>query len=264
MNTFRYNIGVVKIGTEVVTNRDTGNIERNVIEHLVDQIADIRSEVNHVIVVTSGAVALGRADMRGAKDFSIPDEAAMSPEDLLDLKRLYASVGQPILHRTYADALRIHGLRAPQVLLKKPDELRNIFGGALNLRSLVPIINENDAIASDQFFSDNDDLAQHVAEIVRADFVCFLTSVNGLRRDMHDPNSIIHAVAPDDEMWRTFVEETTSKNGKGGMPSKCERAQSLARQGIWAHIADGRQEDVLQRILGGEAIGTRFLAAEKS
>lgn len=260
MEHFRYNTGVIKLGTEVVTDlMETGKFD-----HIIDQIVAIRRQVEHVIVVSSGAVALGRDEMRGAEGFVAPDETQLENGDLLELKRMYAAVGQPKLHDMYASGFRRHNLRAPQILLRSPEELRSVVPSALHRRSLIPVVNENDAIASAQFFSDNDDLAQRVAEITHADFVCFLTQTNGVMRDVTDESSNIRQVALGDETWRQFVKEGTSNKGKGGMMSKCEKAQALAEQGIWAHIASGRSERVLERILNDEQIGTRFLAPVKS
>lgn len=265
MNTFRYNTGVIKVGTEVIVDGKTDLLKQEVIAGIVDGIAAIRDQVRNIIVVTSGAVAVGRTEMRGAEDFVPPDESKLENGELIQLKRLYASVGQPHLHDAYAEELRRHGLRAPQVLLTHPDEIRNLFSDAFKVRSLVPVVNENDTIAGIQFFSDNDDLAQHVAENVRADFTVFLTSVDGVMRVKDDPSTVIDVVEPGSEDWKNYVkQDDKSKKGKGGMYSKCERAQTLARQGIWAHIANGREKDIVQKVLGDQRIGTRFLASAKS
>lgn len=257
MDNFRYNRAVIKVGTETIT--DNGVLRRDIIANIVDGIAAIRERVNNVIVVTSGAVAVGRADMRGAEDFAMPDESSLAEAELLELKRMYASVGQPLLHSMYAEEFRRHGLRAPQVLLRRPDELGSVVESALRTRSLVPVINENDAIASTQFFSDNDDLAQHVAEISRADLVVFLTKADGVLRDVHDDSTRISQIAADSEEWKQWVKRgEKSVNGKGDMYSKCERAQALARQGIATYVAHGRKRDVLQNLLIAGSEGTYF------
>lgn len=254
MENYLFNIGIVKIGTDVITDRETGTLRHDVICSIAKQIATMRKFVRHIILVTSGAVAAGRKEMEGIQIPASHDQDA--------LLQLEAAMGQPLLHGAYETAFHDNNMRAIQVLLTKADFTRKDFQGlfhlALQIPEVVPIVNENDAVCTDEIsgkFTDNDQLACHLAEMVRPDFVAFLTSTDGVLADIHDSESTISLLRADDEIPAS-VTDNSNGNGRGGMRRKIQNLQSLARKGILGFILEGGDSDVLPKALRGEPVGT--------
>ena len=176
---------VVKVGTSSVTN-DSGAIRQDAIAGLCAQVADLRTSGHEVIVVTSGAIAVGVAELG----------MAQRPTDMLTLQAL-AAVGQGHLMRAYNEHLRTHNLNGAQVLLVPNDFIdrtqylhaRDTMVRLVEL-GCIPVINENDAIANDEIrFGDNDRIAALVAHSVAADVLVLLTDIAGLDRKSTRLNS---------------------------------------------------------------------------
>lgn len=249
---------VVKVGTSSITDK-TGNPDISRIGALVEQVARLRQENRQVILVTSGAVGTGMNVLNQS-----------SPPASLYLKQALAAVGQGRLIRIYEKLFSRAGLHVAQFLLT-PDTLedparhQNAFLALHTLLGLgvVPVINENDAVACEGFqFGDNDSLSAVIARIVGADLLVILSDIDGLYEE--DPR-----LSPGAALLRT-VEEITSRMeensrtrgsgiSSGGMFTKLQAAKFSMDSGILMVIANGGEEDVLLKVVGGEDLGTLFV-----
>jgi glutamate 5-kinase len=250
---------VVKIGTSSVTD-EHGSIKNEAIRALCEQVARVRSEGNEVIVVTSGAIA-GGVGALGLKQ---------RPTDTQTLQAL-AAVGQSQLMNKYNEHLASHGLVGAQVLLVPNDFIdrtqylhaRQTLVRLLEL-GCVPIINENDAIASDEIrFGDNDRIAALVAHSVSADVLVLLTDIAGLFTA--DPSidasaTFIEQVAADDPLLSVRASASSTARGSGGMSSKLSAARIASWSGVRTVIADATKTDVVVHALAQTpGAGTQFL-----
>ncbi len=256
---------VVKIGTEVITAGD-GHLETLIIASLAQQIAAIKERIQKLVIVTSGAVAAGR----GAYD--LPQRS----DESIDEKRFLASVGQPLLLQEYIRHLTPLGVVVGQGLLEwshfdsrlRRRRILSVLEQSFSAsKPTVPILNENDVTADEEFsrFTDNDHLAYEVARMIRAQRVVFLTSVNGIQRDLNDPETAIPVIPFGSREHRKYIRRGPSKNGRGGMHRKDIYCTHLARHGATASIAYGcePQSHVLTDIiLEGKYCGTTYLPRE--
>ncbi len=236
---------VVKIGSKsLVSAADR-------FDRLAKQVADLRAERRSVVIVSSGAIALGRQRLALAKR---PTEMAML--------QACASVGQSALMRAWEEAFASHAAPVAQILLTHADladrerylNARNAIDALLELGA-VPIINENDSVSVDEIkFGDNDQLAAMVATLTGADLLVLLTDVEGLLDGAQARVSIVE----DSAAASALVQTASSDVGTGGMSSKLEAARRATLRGIPSVIADARDPDVLRRVLAGEDVGTLF------
>ena len=252
---------VAKFGTSLLTAGSTRlNMAR--MSDLVAQIARLYQQGVEVVIVTSGAIAAGREELgltKKAKGIA--------------LKQVLASVGQGRLMNVYAHLFEQFDITVGQALLTKSVLVDR--AGYLNARNtllaslemgVIPIINENDVVAVDEIrearFGDNDNLSAMVANLIDADLLCILTDIDGLFTA--DPNrdlaaELIPLVKKIDDKIDALVSGSTSSLGTGGMVTKIEAARLATNSGVTVVIANGSEKDVLVRVAGGEAIGTRFL-----
>ncbi len=252
---------VVKIGSSTVTDR-AGGTDDGVVGHLCDEIAALRRDGRQVVVVTSGAIAAG---------WSALGEGGARPTDPAILQAVSA-VGQSRLMRTWDDGLARHGLLAGQVLLAPLDfvhrqqylHARGTLGHLLEL-GVVPVVNENDAVADEEIrFGDNDRLSALVAHLVGADLLVLLTDTAGLHTA--DPRrvaeaSLIEEVVEIDARLEAVAGGPGSAEGSGGMASKLAAAKIATWSGVTTVIADGKRPGVLGAAVAGEAgAGTVFRA----
>ena len=256
---------VVKIGTSSVTARD-GSVDAMAVGRLCDDVALVRSNGHGVVVVTSGAVTAGVA-------------AAMAlggrPTDSVTLQALSA-IGQPRLMRVYEDALARSGLLAGQVLLAPLDfaqrqrylHARETLSRLLEL-GVVPIVNENDAVADDELrFGDNDRLAALVAHLLRAELLVLLTDTVGLlsadpRRDADA--TLIEEVTEIDHALEEAAGGPASEAARGGMASKLAAAKMASWAGARVVIAAANRPGVLaDAVAGAPGVGTVFTAHKRS
>jgi glutamate 5-kinase len=249
---------VVKLGTSTVTDADGGvSLER--LQPIVESIARLQQQGRHVVLVSSGAVGLGRGRL-GLHRARTSD---------LVLRQACAAVGQSLLMHMYERLFSAHHINIAQLLLTQEDfvernrysNLRHTTERLLKL-GVVPIINENDTVStaelqvtSGRIFSDNDRLAALVASKLDADALLLLTNVDGL---LDADKNTIPAVAKIDAALRALA-SGPSAGGRGGMVTKLEAAEIAMRAGTIAVIADGRVPNILDRALNGEKIGTVFL-----
>ena len=245
---------VVKIGSALITNDGRG-LEAAVIGEWVTQMLALRSDGIDVVLVSSGSVAEGMRRLGLAR----------RPDALYELQAV-AAVGQMGLVQAYESCFQRHAIHTAQVLLTHEDFSDR--GRYLNARStlrqllrhgVVPVINENDAIATpENRLGDNDSLAGLVANLVEAELLVILTDQPGLldRDPKVDPSAaLIERGRAGDPALEAMAGQVGTL-GRGGMQTKLAAAALAARSGTPTRIASGREADVLGRLLRGESIGT--------
>ncbi len=250
-------LAVVKVGTSSITD-EAGAIDREAVGKLCAEVADLRRLSHHVVVVSSGAIAAGQPAL------------GLSPGRSSDLPTLQAisAVGQSRLMRVYDDLLISHGIVSGQVLLAPLDfvhrkqyvHARQTMARLLQL-GVVPVVNENDAIADDEIrFGDNDRLAALVANLVGAGVLVLLTDAPGLLtadpRLVEDASLVEEVVTVDHELEKVAGGAGTPR-GSGGMASKLAAAKMAAWSGVRVVIAAASRPDVLAGAVAGEpGVGT--------
>jgi glutamate 5-kinase len=225
---------------------------------IVQQIARLHQAGHEMIVVSSGAQAAGRERL------GFPDLGRALPA-----KQMLSAVGQGRLMQIYGDLFDIFAIVVAQVLLTRDDlshrtRYLNARDTLLTLleRRIVPVINENDTVATEEIrVGDNDNLSAMVASAIEADLLILLTDIAGLYTadPRRDPSAqLIARVEKIDETTYALAGGRGSTLGTGGMITKIEAAHTASRAGVTTVIADGREPDGLARIAAGEAVGTRF------
>jgi glutamate 5-kinase len=244
---------VVKVGTGVVSN-DSGELDQDILKRLVEQIVHLREKGTQVVLVTSGAVGAGKSILSKCETGSPVVQ-----------KQLYAAVGQVKLMSTYAQLLGGHGYSCAQVLATKEDfrdemhceNMKNCLN-ALLPDGVIPIVNENDVVATTELmFTDNDELAGLVVSLLEADTLVILTSTDGIL----DPNkkTVPEVRADNREEVAKYINGDRSSGGRGGMHTKFAVAAELSKQGTVVYIANGKSENVLTDIFAEVPRGTKFL-----
>ena len=258
----KYNRIIVKAGTSLLTS-GSGQINLSVIENLVSQIAGLRQKRHQIALVSSGAVAVGRSAI----------DSLFENKGVLE-RQVLAAIGQPRLMNIYEKYFSEQGIVCAQALLSRRDfddrlgylNLRNTLWSLMD-RGMVPIINENDVVAVEELegnvFGDNDSLSAMVSNVVDADLLLILGTVDGMFTK--DPNidqdaRLIHTVEHFDESLNEFGGPSSDKVGRGGMTTKIEGAKLATSSGADVVIANGTVEFILERIIKGEQLGTLFLS----
>ncbi|QIK37966.1 glutamate 5-kinase [Caldichromatium japonicum] len=253
---------VVKIGSALLT-RDGRGLDRAILATWVEQMVERCRSGSEVVVVSSGAVAEGMARMGWRR----------RPQALHELQAA-AAIGQMGLVRAYEDCFQSRGIHTAQVLLTRDDlaDRSRYLNARSTLRTLlklgvVPVINENDTVATDELrFGDNDTLAALVANLIEADLLILLTDQDGLFDEdpRQNPDArLIQQTQVSDPMLDQVAGGSGSSLGSGGMITKIRAARLAARSGTPTIIAPGRGERVLERISAGEAVGTLLLPTEE-
>ncbi|MBQ9388416.1 MAG: glutamate 5-kinase [Lachnospiraceae bacterium] len=248
---------VVKIGTSTLTHQ-SGNLNIRRTEELCKVVSDLKNSGHEIIIVSSGAIAMGTGKL------SLPERPADMPT-----KQAAAAVGQCELMYTYDKLFSEYNHTVAQLLITAADirdeERRHNFSVTLvRLLELgvIPIINENDTIATEEIvIGDNDTLAAVVASGASADLLILLSDIDGLYTA--DPNKnpdakLIESVYNIDEELLSLGGGSASHFGTGGMKTKLHAAEMCMGEGCDMVIANGASPDILYRIVGGEKIGTRF------
>lgn len=249
---------VVKLGTSTLTH-GTGliNIER--IESIIRQLADLHNMGYEIIIVTSGAIGAGVGRL------SMKERPKNMPE-----KQAAAAVGQSVLLHMYQKIFSEYGKITGQILLTRNDisdrkrfiNARNTFNALLGL-NVIPIVNENDAVVVDEIkVGDNDTLSAYVAALIEADLLILLSDIDGLYDG--DPRTkpdaqLIHEVQEITHEIRALAGGAGSSLGTGGMHTKIKAADIATAGGCSMIIANGASDNILRRVLKGEAVGTLFL-----
>ena len=252
---------VVKLGTSTLTAGTSALSPARMVE-LVRQMAELHRQGCKVVLVSSGAIAAGRERLASPN----------LPKDI-PAKQMLAAVGQPRLMALYEQLFDIYKLTVAQVLLTRTDladrrrylNSRNTLSALLSQR-VIPIINENDTVATEEIrVGDNDNLSALVANLIEADLLVMLTDQPGLFTSdpRTDPSAeliqdILSPTIPP-SVWEA-VGGTAGKLGTGGMRTKLEAADLARRSGTTVVIAAGDEENVLTRLARGEKLGTRFSA----
>ena len=250
---------IVKVGTSSVTD-DRGSIDDRAIGKLAEEIAGVRAAGHEVVVVSSGAVAAGVAALG----------LDARPTDVATLHAL-AAAGQPRLMRSWDAALAVHGLVPAQALLVPHDfvDRRQYLHARRTLTRLlslgtVPILNENDAIASDETrYGDNDRIAALVSHNIGAAVLVLLTDLDGLYTAdprMHDDAELVTRVSVDDPLLAIRAGRGGSGRGSGGMASKLDAARIASWSGVRTVIANSARSGVLAGAIADEPVGTSFEA----
>jgi len=239
---------VVKIGSRLLADNPASRPAAT-----ADQVLELRRRGVEVVIVSSGAIALGVRRLR------LPGR----PRELPALQAA-AAVGQSQLMQHWEHAFAAHDLAIGQVLVTHDDlgDRRRFLSARLTLRALldqgvVPIINENDTVATEEIkFGDNDQLAALVCNLVSADALVMLTDVEGVRDAAGVRMPVVHDI---EREAAPVAGGSTSGVGSGGMASKVGSARIVTRTGVPAVIAPGREADVLLRVLAGADVGTLFV-----
>ncbi len=252
---------VIKIGSALLTN-DGAGLNMTGIATWVEQISNLRKNGVEVVLVSSGAVAEGMCRLGLTK----------RPESLHELQAA-AAVGQMGLIQSYESEFQKYNLHTAQILLTHDDlsnrqrylNARNTVRSLLSL-GVVPIINENDTVVTDEIrFGDNDTLAALVANLIEADYLLILTDQNGLfdrNPREHDDAKLISEASADDNSLAAMAEGGAGTFGRGGMATKVSAAKLAARSGTSTLIATGNEKNIIQKIFAGEELGTLLYAEE--
>ena len=244
---------VIKIGTSTLTTAD-GHFSCAHLDSVVSQVVTLLHREIQVVLVSSGAIALGMDTLKRTR----------RPTSLPQLQAC-AAMGQGKLMKHYETAFSSRGFHAAQILLTQDglqDRQRYVNAKntvqALLAMGAVPVVNENDTVATEEIrFGDNDILAAHVANLVEASLLVFLSDIDGLY--LKD-QTIIRQIRSQEELkeYTAHVYSKRSEKTAGGMKSKLEAAQMAMRSGIPIVIANGRDERIVERILKGEEVGSLF------
>ena len=252
---------VVKIGSSSLTHKYTGFLNLNKVERLARVLCDLRNQGMEVVLVSSGAGAVGRKT-RGY----------MERPDALPVKQALAAVGQAKLMMTYQKLFSEYNQVVAQILMTKTTMLneesrrnaRNTFDELLAM-GVIPIVNENDTVATHEIeFGDNDRLSAIVAAVIGADLLILLSDIDGLYED--DPRANPGAAFIDevteitDDLEEMGKDTTGSSVGTGGMSAKIVAARMATDAGIDMVITNGNDVENIYRVLDGEPVGTLFLA----
>lgn len=249
---------VVKVGSAVLTSGG-GGLDEEVIRRLSSQVCFFVKKGWEFVIVSSGAIAAGKSKL-GLKELpkTIPYQQAA------------AATGQSHLVWAYEKSFKRNGLKVAQVLLTHEDlghrqryiNARNTLQILLE-NSVVPIVNENDTVSVEEIkFGDNDILSAFVADLVKAHLLIILTDIDGFftadPRRVKDA-TLIPFVKDITSSLEAMAEKSSTRLGTGGMKTKLEAARKVALSGVPTVIANGRERDVIKRLLRGEELGTIFL-----
>ena len=250
---------VVKVGSNVLAGPD-GTLDHDRVRPLADEIVAIKKSGRRVALVSSGAVGAGMGQL-GLKK---------RPQDLPSIQAA-AAIGQTYLMRAYEDAFKSHGYHAAQILLTHSDfdsrvrylNMRNTIHALFDFQA-VPIINENDTVSVDEIkFGDNDQLAAMVSNLIQAELLVILSSVDGLCRPLPDGQGFgepLSLIARLDDDALGLVTDSRSSLGTGGMGSKLASARLVTHSGGNVIIASGKRANPLTTIMGCSDVGTLILA----
>lgn len=247
---------VIKIGSGVLARRGTGMLHHAMIARLSQAIADLNQSGHQCVMVTSGAVAAGVGYFGLEK----------RPEEISMLQAC-AAAGQAMLMHLYETHFSLHRLKIAQLLLTHDDlenetrlaNVNNTLGTLLKFPGIIPIVNENDSVATYELrVGDNDTLSSQVARLIHADLLILLTSVPGLLGPgAADQNDIIREVE-DVGTVLSFARQEKGSLSVGGMESKLRAVKSAVEAGIETVIASGFHPEQLGEIVAGNGFCTRF------
>lgn len=245
-------------------SRDDGSPDITRMSALVDQIAGLHREGLEIILISSGAVASGKNEIK-----------VKGKLDDISARQLYSAVGQVKLINRYYDFFREHGITCGQVLTTKESlGTRNHYLNQKNCIStmlenkVIPIMNENDTISvTELMFTDNDELSGMIAAMMDAEALIILSNIDGIYTGLPaDPDSEIIREIDLEKDLTACIHTSKSAFGRGGMATKYRIACKVAREGIEVIIANGKTENILPRVLqrNPDVVCSRFVPAGKA
>ncbi|MBR6973291.1 MAG: glutamate 5-kinase [Bacteroidaceae bacterium] len=237
----------IKIGSNVLTRQD-GSLDVTRMSALVDQIANLRNQGHEVILVSSGAVASGRSELKHIQH----------DLDSVDQRQLFSAVGQAKLINRYFELFKEYGIAVGQVLTTKENfsdtEHRRNQENCMKVmleNDVLPIVNENDTVSvTELMFTDNDELSGLIARMTQSQMLIILSNIDGIYTgDPSNPASqLIRTIEPGKRLDE-FIQEKKSSAGRGGMQSKSNVAIQTASAGISVIIANGKRDDILIKLM---------------
>ncbi|MDB4617399.1 glutamate 5-kinase [Verrucomicrobiales bacterium] len=252
---------VIKIGSGVLAHEEGARLNFAMIARLTEGIARINAAGHQVIVVSSGAVAAGLSSF----------DLKSRPEDT-GMLQACAAAGQARLMQVYENQFSNYDLKIAQILLtledfgdnRRRENVVAMMSHLLRFPKVIPIVNENDSVAVFELkFGDNDHLSSEVAQLIGADQLILLTSVNGLLApDSTGPNDIV-PVVDDVESVMNFASDNSGKLSVGGMKTKLEAIKKTVNAEIETLIASGHNPEQLLDLVEGRGIATRFAPSKK-
>ncbi|WP_027077150.1 glutamate 5-kinase [Maribacter antarcticus] len=253
---------IIKVGTNVMTNKDD-RIVRPVLRRLVRQIAELYERGIITILVSSGSVIAGK-EVMGKSNI----------KDKTQRRQVYSAIGQPRMMRLYYNIFQDYGMKCAQVLPTKRDfspgihrqNMINCCEGLLS-EGVIPIANEDDAVSvTMSMFSDNDELASLIAQLMNADKLIILTDIDGLYtgNPTDESTDLVQYVDPNENLDK-YIEDNNKQpeKGRGGMGSKLNHAQQAAAKHIPTFIANGKKDHTIIDIIEGKNVGTRVALEQK-
>ena len=261
-NSYRFKRIVVKVGSNVLTRPD-GMLDTTRMSALTDQLAALHRAGVEVILVSSGAVASGRNELKTQRKL-----------DSVSARQLFSAVGQVKLINHYYELFREYGITCGQVLTTKENfSTRRHYLNQQHCMSVmlengvIPIVNENDTISvTELMFTDNDELSGLVAAMMGAEALVILSNIDGIYDGSpSDPASqVIRRVAPGRDLSQ-YIDTARSSRGRGGMTTKSRISSRAAGEGIEVVIANGRRDNILTDLIltDRDVVCTRFEAAPR-
>ena len=260
---WQFNRIAVKIGSNVLTRKD-GTLDITRMSALVDQVAKLHRKGVEVVLISSGAVASGRSEIKASKKL-----------DPVSARQLYSAVGQAKLINRYYELFREHGMTCGQVLTTKEN-----FGSRthyLNQKhcmevmlenKVIPIVNENDTISvTELMFTDNDELSGLIASMMDAQALIILSNIDGIYNGSpSDPASAVIREIEHGKDLSNYIQATKSSFGRGGMLTKTNIARKVADEGITVIIANGKRDNILVDLLQqpDDTVCTRFIPSTEA
>jgi len=263
---------VIKIGTNILTKG--AGVDAGYVRRVAGQVNSLLKDGRQVVIISSGAIGMGVGQLSGHQANRKPGLAGGARN--IKMRQACAAIGQPLLMAEYRKSFLRYGVTVAQVLLtaevldhrKTYLNLRNSIETLLKL-SVVPILNENDSVSTDEIgsaFGDNDKLSALVASKIDADLLIMLSDIDALYdknpRKFADARPIPTVFEITDDIVRNAGGKG-SKHSTGGMKTKIEAAKIASNAGYRIVLADGRLKNVIGRIIAGEEIGTIFMPKRK-
>ena len=233
---------VIKVGSNVLT-RDNGKLDVTRVSAIVDQVAWLKGQGHDVVLVSSGAVACGRRELKVDHDL-----------DSVEQRQLFSALGQVKLIGLYYDLFREHNLHVGQVLTMKENfeqgeqyDNQKACMTVMLENGVVPIVNENDTVfVTELMFTDNDELSGLIAVMLHADMLVLLSNIDGIYTgNPCDPQSTLVRKVEASTDLSQYIQASKSSLGRGGMVSKYSTARRVQHSGIKVIIANGKRDDIL-------------------
>ena len=233
---------VIKVGSNVLT-RDNGKLDVTRVSAIVDQVAWLKGQGHDVVLVSSGAVACGRRELKVDHDL-----------DSVEQRQLFSALGQVKLIGLYYDLFREHNLHVGQVLTMKENfeqgeqyDNQKACMTVMLENGVVPIVNENDTVCvTELMFTDNDELSGLIAMMLHADMLVLLSNIDGIYTgNPCDPQSTLVRKVEASTDLSQYIQASKSSLGRGGMVSKYSTARRVQHSGIKVIIANGKRDDIL-------------------